>query len=246
MGSGTNLNLDQPSRLLGDDGNASEGGYLIGGSAVPAASVNLVSVSKTLSEGMVQTWASAADLNLAKIEHGWWVLLTVGCLIGAVVGALFVAHRADSKARSVPPMKTHLTKAAVAIQSRKITTIIPGSGSGKERAMSFRVAAKNKPKARRLPINNIDVEASLPEIMRTKSFLERFTTEMKRYHRWFGIVFYFSDDFSRVLRIVSLVGNIVSMLFVQAVTYAMTNPDTGQCAEKKAGVGRGPPWALFA
>lgn len=59
--------------------------------------------------------------------------------------------------------------------------------------------------------------------------MEKFWEETKRFHRWFGVIFYYSPDFPRVLRIASLTTNISSMLFIQAVTYKLSNPDDGSC-----------------
>jgi hypothetical protein len=42
-------------------------------------------------------------------------------------------------------------------------------------------------------------------------------------------VFFYSDHFPRVLRVVSLATNIIIMLFIQSVTYTLTNPDDGSC-----------------
>ena len=53
--------------------------------------------------------------------------------------------------------------------------------------------------------------------------------EIKQHHRWASIVFFYSDSFSRVARVVSLVNNVVIMLFIQSLTYNLTNPDDGSC-----------------
>jgi hypothetical protein len=53
--------------------------------------------------------------------------------------------------------------------------------------------------------------------------------EVKHHHRWLGVVFFYSDAFPRVLRVVSLATNIIIMLFIQSITYTLTNPDDGSC-----------------
>ena len=73
------------------------------------------------------------------------------------------------------------------------------------------------------------IESALPKMLQSSSFMTKFAHEMKRYHRWLGIVFHHSESFSRTLRITSLATNIISMLFVQSLTYKMTNPDDGSC-----------------
>jgi len=73
------------------------------------------------------------------------------------------------------------------------------------------------------------LEESLPRVLGTKTFAEKFTAEVKHHHRWLGVIFHFSDNFPRALRVLSLSVNIIVMLFVQLVTYNLTNPDDGSC-----------------
>jgi hypothetical protein len=74
-----------------------------------------------------------------------------------------------------------------------------------------------------------EIEQSLPNVLRSKPFAERFKEEVKNYHRWIGVVYYYCDSFPRVLRIMSLATNVIAMLFVQSITYSLTNPDDGSC-----------------
>ena len=73
------------------------------------------------------------------------------------------------------------------------------------------------------------VEKSLPQVMHEKSLLEKVVTEAKAYHRWVGIVYTYCPHAPRVVRIISLATQVISMNFIQAVTYALTNPDDGTC-----------------
>jgi hypothetical protein len=66
-------------------------------------------------------------------------------------------------------------------------------------------------------------------MLRSTPFTERFTEEVKNFHKWLGVIFYYSDSFPRVLRIISLSTNVLAMLFVQSITYNLTNPDDGSC-----------------
>jgi hypothetical protein len=75
------------------------------------------------------------------------------------------------------------------------------------------------------------IEATLPEVFSSKPFSARFLAETKRYHRWFGIIFYYTPQFPRVLRVVSLATAILIMLFTQALTYNVAYPDDGTCEE---------------
>jgi hypothetical protein len=72
-------------------------------------------------------------------------------------------------------------------------------------------------------------EQALPSILSSNTLSHRVVTEIKHHHRWFGILFYYSAAFPRVLRVTSLATNVIIMLFIQSITYSLTNPDDGSC-----------------
>ncbi len=74
------------------------------------------------------------------------------------------------------------------------------------------------------------VEQSLPAVLRSKPFFERFMHEVKCFHRWFCIIYTYAEDFPRTLRVVSMASNVIVVLFIQALTYELTNPDDGSCS----------------
>jgi hypothetical protein len=184
----------------------------------PTTSVNLVSMSQYLASNMLQTWSSAGDLDAASLTRGWNVILTVGIFAVVIAVSIYGAHRADQKSKIVQPANTDLTKAAWTLKSRR--TIMPKKDQQLAKKLRKRVALEDE---------RMSIENSLPSILRSSSFKEKFLSEVKRFHRWFGVVFHFSKDFPRVLRIVSLVCSVFTMLFIQAVTYKLTNPDDGSC-----------------
>ena len=73
------------------------------------------------------------------------------------------------------------------------------------------------------------IEESIPRILGSQSLGSKFAGELKQHHRWMAIVFYYSDAFPRALRVISLATNIIIMLFIQSITYNLTNPDDGSC-----------------
>jgi hypothetical protein len=73
------------------------------------------------------------------------------------------------------------------------------------------------------------MEESLPSVFKSDSLWNKFKEEMRVYHRWLGIVFYYSPEFPRAMRVLSLFSSIVIMLFVQSVTYNIADPDDGSC-----------------
>jgi hypothetical protein len=76
-------------------------------------------------------------------------------------------------------------------------------------------------------------EQALPAILSSNTLTNRVKDELKHHHKWFGIVFFFSRAFPRVLRVLSLATNVIIMLFIQSITYALTNPDDGTCESMK-------------
>ena len=74
------------------------------------------------------------------------------------------------------------------------------------------------------------IEEALPAVLQSKPFFSRFAHEIKSYHRWFCIVWFYSETFPRTLRVVSMASNIIVTLFIQALTYDLTNPDDGSCS----------------
>jgi hypothetical protein len=73
------------------------------------------------------------------------------------------------------------------------------------------------------------METALPDILNSPSLNERIWKEEKKFHRYLGIVYYFSTVFPRVLRVISLASNIIIMLFIQSLTYNYTHGNDGSC-----------------
>jgi hypothetical protein len=73
------------------------------------------------------------------------------------------------------------------------------------------------------------VEQALPSILRSEPFWKRLRNEMQQYHRWFCIVFHYSETFSRRLRVLTMATNITVTAFIQTLTYNLSNPDDGTC-----------------
>ena len=75
----------------------------------------------------------------------------------------------------------------------------------------------------------VDVDDYLPQILRSQSLQARVSNEIKQHHRWFAVVFHYSDQFSRLFRVISIATNALIMLFMQSLTYNFTSPDDGSC-----------------
>jgi hypothetical protein len=73
------------------------------------------------------------------------------------------------------------------------------------------------------------IDDALPNILKETPFAEKVIRELKIYHRWFGVIFFYSANFSRAIRVMSLVTSMIVMLFANAVTYNVAYPDDDSC-----------------
>jgi hypothetical protein len=200
-------------------------------------------------DSFISTVRIADDLNLSTIEKGWSALVTVGCLAAAVVCGLWWSQQADAAMEKVQPL------GAKKLQEKKdllLSTVdkVKGASAGAAAAAKPRQRAKNLPLKRAPnPSVNKDVliaEQALPVILSSNTLSHRVVTEIKHHHKWFGILFYYSAAFPRVLRVTSLATNVIIMLFIQAITYSLTNPDDGSCELLKTEVDCLAPRSPFA
>ena len=82
---------------------------------------------------------------------------------------------------------------------------------------------------RLMKMEELRIDESLPMVMRPLPIWRKFLNEVQMHHRWIGIVCHYSPTYSRPIRILSLLINILIMLFVQSVTYNIADPDDGTC-----------------
>eukprot|EP00599_Poterioochromonas_sp_BG-1_P017126 CAMPEP_0173166906 /NCGR_PEP_ID=MMETSP1105-20130129/22346_1 /TAXON_ID=2985 /ORGANISM="Ochromonas sp., Strain BG-1" /LENGTH=224 /DNA_ID=CAMNT_0014088345 /DNA_START=314 /DNA_END=985 /DNA_ORIENTATION=- len=175
--------------------------------------VSYVSMMQAVAGNFESTVLSAGSLNDGVIERGWVALTIIGSLSGCIVVALILAYQADrqeSNKEAASKMKD-TTKGVLVkqkgIRGKALSTASKSEGNG-----ILKLA-----------------EESLPQILGSKSVMTKVSNEMKMNHRWFGVVFHYSQKFPRVLRVVSLATNIIIMLFVQSLTYDLTNGNDGTC-----------------
>lgn len=76
-------------------------------------------------------------------------------------------------------------------------------------------------------------EQALPQVLGARSFGSLFKEELRRHHRWGSVIFHYSEQFPRVLRVISLATNIVIMLFMQSIFYNLTSGDDGSCSRQQ-------------
>ena len=191
-------------------------------------SVSYVAMLSSTADSFVSTIKTADDLNASTVARGWRAIATLGALAAAVVVSLLWSNHADFKMKKVLPADED----ASAQQQHQLvpSSLAAAKGSkstGKKGKSRFKFGSKTKKVIVNAELSI--VENSLPKALSSRTFTDRFLEEVKQHHRWFGIIFYFSDSFPRVLRVVSLATNAIVMLFIQSITYNLTNPDDGTC-----------------
>jgi hypothetical protein len=190
--------------------------------------LNFGVVSRTLIHEFVGTWKSAAEMSASDVAQNLTVLFTISSVAIIGVFGLFVSSRLDHQDE----------KNVVSSLARK-TAVDPNPISNSKRKSFLReVISKSKPRHHRQAVmkRNIigsneekRIEESLPFVMRPVPLLEKCKNEVIIHHRWIGIFSYYSFEYPRPFRLLSLWMNVVIMLFIQSVTYALADPDDGSC-----------------
>jgi hypothetical protein len=184
-----------------------------GNSTVSATqAISYVGMLDEVEDNFVATIFSAQGLSLDSLKRGWSVLLTIGVFAGIVLFGLNWSYNADLEAAKVKPK-----------YAEKAESIL-GTTEGRRQVWKKQIS-KKEVVGGELRI----AEEALPMILGSGSLTSKITDELKHHHKWFGIIFYYSKSFPRVLRVVSLATNVLIMLFIQSLTYALTNPDDGTC-----------------
>jgi hypothetical protein len=184
-------------------------------STVDAATVSIgyVAMLTEVKDTFVATLLSTQGMGLDTLRKGWSVLVTIGVFAAVVLFGLHWSYKVDLEANKVKPtMKEKASKVtpAAKLERRKVAwkkQRAKGDAGG-----DLRIA-----------------EEALPLILSSGTLTSKVADEMKHHHKWFGIIFYYSKSFPRVLRVISLATNVLVMLFIQSLTYALTNPDDGSC-----------------
>lgn len=179
---------------------------------------SLQSVSKSVVTEFVSTWRSSSTLSSGDVARSWVVLLTVGSvgLSFLLIGAMTVhwdnrEKFERSKSSSIKRVNSNLMRRV----TTRTTRVAGQLGTGR--------VVKNHDDPGRM------LETSLPSIYKSNTLWNKFKHELKVYHRWFGIIFFYSPEFPRYLRLLSLFSSVLMMLFIQSVTYDIADPDDGSC-----------------
>jgi hypothetical protein len=168
--------------------------------------IEFSTMTRSVASDFVQTWLSADNLTPGDVIQSWKVLSTICGIFALVTLALAFSIYAD-KSVSINPEKDKMS----IMQTKKLTKPMTSK-------MIRHISAEMQM-----------IEETLPVAFRTASFVEKLAHELKKYHRWLGIWFYYSPNFPRVLRVISLSTTVIATLFIQAVTYNIAEVDDGSC-----------------
>jgi hypothetical protein len=171
------------------------------------------------------------------MEKGWQSLVVVGTLSLVILCLMYTGHYLDGLAlqemealkkadKSAVEKLTRLNRGTSMFMSFRDTKIRDTDVSHVKEAMkSANNANGNHATTSFLKI----AEEALPQVLSSRSYAAKYKDELKRHHRWVAVFFHFTKKFPRVLRILALATNIITMLFIQSITYNLTHGDDGSC-----------------
>jgi hypothetical protein len=184
---------------------------------------SIMSIERSVLKDFVSTWESASSLSSGDVGASRVVLATLGGLVLVFVMSMTAGIGIDwqKKQRLSESENGHVTCTPQTKTKPRWFNIGLTPDDGGRVGESSGGSAVNK----ELEL----IEECLPTVFRTDSLWTKFKREMSVYHRWLGIVLYYSPEFPRSMRVLSLFSSIVIMLFVQSVTYNIADPDDGSC-----------------
>jgi hypothetical protein len=180
---------------------------------VTSAKLDFGVLSLSLIHEFASTWSSADDLTASQVNHNLLVLLTVGSV--GFVGVLLV----------LTSMKMDSRDHIKAISDKDMRVLRKQRSVRKSFHRTIGCVSVGSVESKR-------IDECLPFVLRPVPLVDKCKNELRMYHRWAGILFHYSESFSRSLRASSLVIGILTMLFVQSVTYDLAYPDNGSCGRQ--------------
>jgi hypothetical protein len=195
--------------------------------ASDSVSFSFLSVQKSVTTEFVSNWKSAATLSSSDVRQSLTVLLTISSLASLFLFSLLVSVRTDDVDRK--------SLACIANDNGQRNLLTGVTPFEKKKAIKHPkfvgVLSSGKILKNRSQVKEDMklIDESLPKIFKSETLWTKFKEEMRVYHRWLGILFYYSPVFPRSMRVLSLFTSITIMLFVQSVTYNIADPDDGSC-----------------
>ena len=174
-------------------------------------SINYVSMMLSMTDTFEQTILTADDLSVSTLKDGWQAFVVIGVFAFVMICWILLAHYLDQIAlQEFDRLQTN--KPSVVIETDHDPNAVVSSSKN---FLSF-------------------AEMALPQILSSSSWIYRLKEELRHHHRWIGVLFHYSKKFPRALRVISLATNIIVMLFVQSITYALSKGDDGSCDDLKS------------
>jgi hypothetical protein len=147
-----------------------------------------------------------------------------------------VSRRREELTRSasakVHPVSTH-APGIVSPRSRGalLTAVVPSMLGVQKPALS--ITSHSRVNLRKIRIvgqaERQQIQDALPEVLRPLPIWKKYGKELQMHHRWAGVICHYSPAYSRPLRVMSLIMNVLTMLFIEALTYNIAYPDDGSC-----------------
>jgi hypothetical protein len=161
----------------------------------------------------LSTIFSASKLNEDTLAKSWEAIVTVTLFIGGIIVLMLFSVLADRKANKKVFMEEMF------LETAKVHSVYQQKLQSQQQGRSRFERTTEKDELNLFSL----AENSLPQLLSStstaNSWKGKIWTEEKKFHRWLGIIYYFSAIFPRILRVVSLASNIIIMLFIQSLTY---------------------------
>ena len=191
-------------------------------------SIDFVTAGTSVLHEFTATWRSVDDLTLSDVTGSWQVLLTLGLLAIVSTGLLFLSWREDDmEAR-------RLNRAA---KRKRVDMDAPFAVKllldGRMRRKVIQGTSHHSNQREGSHSIHDTLNSALPSVLQPLPLWTKCRRELKQYHRWAGIYFHYSTSYTRPLRLLAILTNVILLLFVDALTYDLRDPDDGQCELEK-------------
>jgi uncharacterized membrane protein len=177
--------------------------------------ISIVALLTGVETNFVSTLLTADDLTATSLAKSWEAIVTVAAFLATIIGFMCFSVYADGQAQKKVSIEEKMMKHAKVYSFHQQKLVVQSRTDNS--------------------ISNQDIdlfkmaEEALPGLLACPSLNQRIWNEEKKFHRYLGIIYYFSTVFPRILRVVSLASNIIIMLFIQSLTYNYTHGDDGSC-----------------
>ena len=187
-------------------------------------SIDFVTAGTSILQEFSSTWRSVDDLTFSRVLGSWEVLLTLGLLAVISVTLLIFAWREDKlEAKRLTHSATFNDVEDNTSATLKLLL------DGKMRRKVIHGSSYNTSEHQKCQNIHDSLNSALPSVLQPIPLWAKCKDELKLYHRWAGIYFHFSKSYTRPLRLLTLLTNVILFLFVDALTYDLRDPDDGQC-----------------